>query len=192
LSNATDQSSFHFEFNISRDEDRFFRALVNKRLRAHVDRRGLGIIALIGYAVAGVVSWIGVDQGWLTPRTLFALIVCVVLGQLYMIFVTTWSARRVVDKVYEIDRIAQMTWRVALDDLSIIARTPNVESRVSWDTIAEVEDSQVMVVMWYNARQGFFIPARVFADAAARAAFAKWASERLRSAIASPSLVRST
>ena len=191
MSNATDQSNFYFEFSISKDEDRFFRTLLTKRLKAHLDRRGLWIIALTVYAVVVVVSWVGLDQGWLTSSTAFASSACLLLGQLYAAFVATWSTRRISDKLYELDRMAQMTWRVAFDKGSIIVRTPNVESRMSWDTIAEVADTQVMVVIWYNARQAFFIPARVFADSAARTAFAEWASERLRSANVSSNVIKS-
>jgi len=191
LSNATDQSNFHFEFNSSIDEDRFFRTLLTKRLKAHVDRRGFWIITLIVSGMIIAVSWIGLDQGWLTSPTIFALLICFLLGQIYMAFLTTWSTRRIFDKLHELDGMAQMTWRVTFDDLSILVRTPNIESRMSWDTIAEVGDTQVMVVIWYNTKQGFFIPASVFADSAARTAFAEWASKRLRSATALSSVIKS-
>jgi hypothetical protein len=41
------------------------------------------------------------------------------------------------------------------------------------------------MAFWYDPTQGFFIPARVFSDAATRNAFAAWAKEHVRVA-ASP------
>lgn len=182
MSDEIVRSGFHFEFNISRDEDRFFRTLVRDNLKAHVDRRNQTIIAFIVYATLFVASYIALDRGWLTPRTLFASILCLVVGQLYMFFMTAWSARRIFDRLYVLERIGGITWHVVFDESSIIVRTPNVESRMSWDTIAAVANSPLMVAIWYNARQGFFVPARVFADASTRAAFAEWVRERIERA----------
>ncbi|WP_407122483.1 YcxB family protein [Bradyrhizobium sp. STM 3561] len=84
-----------------------------------------------------------------------------------------------------------MTWNVTLDDSSIVVRTPGSERRTSWHSIKGVTDAPTMVGIWYNSGQGFFIPARAFSDPSARAAFAEWASERLRSATVSSSAVNS-
>lgn len=190
MSNATDPSNFCFEFSISRDEDRFFRTLVIERIKAHIDWRGVWIIILIAYAVVVVVGCVGMNQGWLTSNTIYASSACFVVGQLYALSLATWSMRRISDKLFELDRIAQ-TWRVAFDDASIIVKTPNIESRMSWNAMTDVADTQVMVVMWCDTKQGLFIPARVFASSTARTAFAEWASERLRSAQAASNVIRS-
>ena len=56
---------------------------------------------------------------------------------------------------------------------------------MTWDAIARVQDEGPIMAFWYDPTQGFFIPVRVFGDAAARNAFAAWAKEHVRIA-ASP------
>ncbi|SPP95344.1 protein of unknown function [Bradyrhizobium vignae] len=132
------------------------------------------------------------DSGSITLQTLFVLVVCLVLGQIQAFFLTLRIIRRIQDNLFEVDRVAQMTWNVTLDDSSIVVRTPGSERRrTCWHSIKGVTDASTMVGIWYNSGQGFFIPARAFSDPSAHAAFAEWASERLRSATVSSSAVKS-
>ncbi|MCK1540847.1 hypothetical protein IVB12_02270 [Bradyrhizobium sp. 179] len=180
MSDAADSSSFSFEFIISREEDRFFRRLAKANLKALIDWRSQMTLALTVYAFMIVASYIALRQEWLTPPAVFAAILCLVVGQLYMYFVSSWISRQIFEKLFELDRLSQKTRHVIFDDFSIVHRGPNTESRMSWDEIATIQDSPVMVAFWYSARQGFFIPARVIGDSSARAAFVEWAGERLR------------
>ncbi|MBC9880479.1 YcxB family protein [Bradyrhizobium sp. INPA01-394B] len=175
-------SNLRFEFQVTKDEDKLFRTLVGKKLKTFLDRRIHRMVAVVAFVIVVTSGYIALDRGWLTPRVMFMSILSFVLGEFYMFFMSIWPARRMFDRMFELDQIGEMRWHVVFDDFSIIVRTPNVESRMCWDGIAEVEDSETIVVIWYNSRQGFYIPARVFADTSARTAFTKWASEHVRRA----------
>ncbi len=191
LSDIIDQSRLRFQFSISIEEDRFFRKLVSNRLKVHIDWEASALQGLIIAAAAMILGLLAVALEWSSPQTLFVLMVCFALGQVYAAFVTGWIIRRIHDKLFELDRVGQMTWQVDLDDSSIVIRTPGIERRASWHSIQGVTDASVMVAIWYNSGHGFFIPARAFIDPSARAAFAEWASERLRAATASSSATKS-
>lgn len=191
MSDAIELSSFHFEFQVTRAEDRFFRALAGNNLKLLGDQRIITGAPVLAYALILVWGYIAADRGWLTQGAAFASPLWFLPGYFFAYFVALWSMSRMLDRLFELRGAAQNTWHVSFDDLSIVIRTSNVESRMSWDAIAAVKDSQAMVAIWYDARFGFFIPARVFADPPSRAAFAAWASERVRRAAESSSVPQS-
>lgn len=191
MSDAIEQSSFCFEFQVTKAEDRFFRALAVKNLKLLGDQRIITGVPVLAYALILVWGYAAADRGWLTQNAAFAPPLWFLLGYFFAYFVAFWSMRKLHDRLFELRVEAQNTWHVSLDDLSIIVRTSNVESRMSWDAITAVKDSQAMVAIWYDARLGFFIPARVLADPPSRAAFAAWASERVRRAADSSSAPQS-
>lgn len=189
MSDVIDQSSFRFQFNITIEDDRSFRKLAGKRLKVHVNREALQVQALIIWAVVVVAGLLAMALEWAAAQILSALLVGFVLGQIYAFFLAWQVFRQIQDNLFEVDRVAQMTWHVTLDDSSIVVRTPASERRTSWHSIQGVTDTPTMVAIWYNSGYGFFIPARAFFDPSARAAFVEWVSERLRSATASSSAI---
>ncbi|MBR1086151.1 YcxB family protein [Bradyrhizobium manausense] len=180
MSNATEASGFHFEFQVTRAEDRVFRNLAGKNLKAFIDRRISVGAPLVANFLIIVWACTAVDRGWLTPGGAFGSLMWFILGYYFAFFVIGWSSRRMLDRLFELRGAARIRWQVAFDDVSIVIRTPGNESRMSWSAIAAVKDTDTLVALWYNARIGFFIPATVFADSASRIAFAEWASEHVR------------
>ncbi|WP_128961594.1 YcxB family protein [Bradyrhizobium guangzhouense] len=182
MSNATESSGFHFEFQVTRAEDRAFTKLTGKNLNALIDRRiSVGAPLLANFLIF-VWACVAVDRGWLTGGGAFGSLMWFVLGYYFAVFVFGWCGRRMIDELFEMRGAAQKTWQVTFDDVSIIIRTPGTESRVLWNAIAAVKDTDTLVALWYDARIGFSIPARVFADSASRIAFAEWANEHVRRA----------
>ncbi|SFJ51157.1 YcxB family protein [Bradyrhizobium sp. Gha] len=182
MSNATEASRFHFEFQVTRAEDRVFGTLTGKNLKAHIDPRISAVAPLVAIFLIIVWACTAVDRGWSTSGAAFGSLVWFMLGYFFAFFVMLWCIRQMFDRLFELRGAAQMTWQVAFDDVSIIIRTPGIESRMLWNAIAAVKDTDTLVALWYDARFGFFIPARVFADPASRVAFAEWASEHVRRA----------
>lgn len=189
MSDVIDQSSFRFQFSITIEDDRSFRKLVGKRLKVHFNREAHQVQALIIWAVVMVAGLLAVALEWATPQIFSVLLVGFVLGQIHAFFLAWQVFRQIQDKLFEVDRVEQMTWDVTLDDSSIVVRTAASERRTSWHSIQGVTDTPTMVAIWYNSVYGFFIPARAFFDPSARAAFVEWVSERLRSATASSSAI---
>ena len=182
MSNATEASYFHFEFQVTRAEDRVFGNLTGRSLKALIDQRISAGVPLVANFLIIVWACTAVDRGWLTPGPAFGSLLWFMLGYFFAFFVMRWCIRRMFDRLFELRGAAQMTWQVTFDDLSIVIRTPGNESRMSWNGIAAVKDTDALVALWYDARFGFFIPARVFADSASRIAFAEWANEHVRRA----------
>ncbi|WP_407122482.1 hypothetical protein [Bradyrhizobium sp. STM 3561] len=88
MSDVIDQSSFRFQFNITIEEDRSFRKLVGKRLKVHFDTEAYQVQALNVWAVLMIAGLLAVALEWITPQTLFVLVVCLVLGQIQAFFLT--------------------------------------------------------------------------------------------------------
>ena len=63
-----------------------------------------------------------------------------------------------------------------------MVRKGSIETRMTWDAISAVQDAEPIVALWYDATQGFLIPSRLFSDAAPRATFVTWATERVAAA----------
>lgn len=182
MSNATEASGFHFEFQVTRAEDRVFRHLAGKNLNALIDRRiSVGAPLLANFLII-VWACVAVDRGWLTGGGAFGSLMWFILGYYFAVLVLGWCGRRMFDRLFELRGAAPKTWQVSFDDVSIIVRTPATESRMLWNAIAAVKDTDTLVALWYDARIGFFIPAKVFADSASRIAFAEWANEHVRRA----------
>jgi len=182
LSNATEASGFHFSFQVTRAEDRLFANLTGKNLKRHIDQRISAVAPLVAIFLIIVWACTAVDRGWLTSGAAFGSLAWFMLGYFFAFFVMRWCSRQMFDRLFELRGAAQKTWQVAFDDVSIVIRTPGNESRMHWSAIAAVKDTDALVALWYDARIGFFIPARVFADSSSRIAFAEWASEHVRRA----------
>ncbi|KRQ03392.1 YcxB family protein [Bradyrhizobium manausense] len=185
MSNATEASGFHFEFQVTRAEDRAFANLTGKQLGALIDKRISAGAPLVAIFLIIVWACTAVDRGRTTSGAAFGSLLWFMLGYFFAFFVMGWCNRRMFDKLFEMREAAQKTWQVIFDDVSIIVRTPVIESRVLWNAIAAVKDTDTLVALWYDARIGFFIPARVFADSASRIAFAEWANEHVGGAASS-------
>jgi hypothetical protein len=66
LSDAVEPSSFHFEFQVTRAEDRFFRALAINNLKLLGDQRIMIGVPVLAYALIVVWGYTAADRGWLT------------------------------------------------------------------------------------------------------------------------------
>jgi len=185
LSDAIELPSFRFEFQVTKAEDRLFKALAVNNLKKLIDPRITVVVPLLVYFLIFVYCWVAVDRGWLTTGAAFGWPFCFLAGYFLAYFVGLWAVHQLGNSQFELRDRARVTWHVDFDHVSIVVRTPGVESRMSWDSIDGVQDHESMVAIWYDEKFGFCIPARLFADPASRVAFANWGSEQVRLATSS-------
>jgi hypothetical protein len=63
-------------------------------------------------------------------------------------------------------------YEVTFEANGVVYKAAKIETRVPWDAIAEVRETRSLVLIWISrAQRGLPIPARMFSNAAARAAF---------------------
>ena len=83
--------------------------------------------------------------------------------------------------------VGSKRWEFMFDDQGFVCRNENIETRIPWRAVERVEDTGALVLIWLNPAQATHLPARVFADAAAREAFVTSTAGRITAAKASVS-----
>lgn len=98
-----------------------------------------------------------------------------------------WQRRRLARALYRLSAMDKEQWHYSFDDLGLLCRSQTVETRVAWQAMRAIDHNDAMVVLWADTAAGAYsMPARVFAGPAERAAFVRWASERIAAARAQP------
>ena len=185
LSDALDQSRFRFEFKVTEDDDRLFRKLVTKNLEPFAGRGVTMGVRLLSLALLFFPTLVALDRGWLPLSAALLSLLAFVMGSWVQPISNLLAVPRLYSRLFEWTRAGQATWHLIFDDGVAVVRRKNVESRIPWDAISALQVTESIVVFWFDARSGFYIPARAFADASSRTTFTEWATERVRSAAAS-------
>jgi hypothetical protein len=88
--------------------------------------------------------------------------------------------RRLAQLDFAASRSAKGMRTYSFDDSGMVSASSTIESRVRWSAVTSIENTPAMVLIWLDRMQGFFVPARVFANAAAQAEFAASISRRIK------------
>jgi len=71
---------------------------------------------------------------------------------------------------------------IEFDVDGIRCRDRRYDVRASWQSVAEIRETDVLIVLWVGFRDGFVVPKRLFAEAGASTAFVAAARERVAAA----------
>jgi hypothetical protein len=94
-----------------------------------------------------------------------------------------WQSRRLARAFYRLSAMDKEQWQYSFDDAGLLCRSQAVETRVAWQAMRSIDNNDAMVVLWADTAAGaYHVPARVFASAAERTAFVRWATDRIAAA----------
>jgi hypothetical protein len=186
LNDATNHDGAHYVFQVTEDEALAFRRLLIKNQNRYV-RRSLTIgIPLLSFAGLLIPIWVANDRGLLPISAVYFADLGFAVGYLGLLIGMRWASRRLYRDLLGETRSAQVAYDCTFHDTGLVVKKGTLESRMTWDAISRVHDEGPITAFWYDPTQGFFIPARLFGDAAARSSFAAWATERVRAAAPHP------
>lgn len=112
--------------------------------------------------------------GWITaaqmPPVLVTTYVAFFAGALALYGM--WALRsRQAARIVARSASVQGEWEVRFEEGGVSWKSPKTEARVPWDAVEAVAEARSLVTIWIDRDYGIPIPARLFADAAARNAF---------------------
>jgi len=93
------------------------------------------------------------------------------LGAYAMNFLMHLRSRQVIRQTFLRSGRGQETWRIAFGTAGIDCKTAAIETHVDWTAVTAIEDWGPLLGIWLSRLQVLHIPARVFADDAARKVF---------------------
>ncbi len=180
MTDASDQT--HFTVTYSHDELRAYGKLIAKRrVREQNDHTsfGLQLAAILGIGLAALAAF---RLGWIeaaaVPPILFAAYSAFAAGWLSH----RWLLRRLYRKFPR--RTARLgPWDYSFGEHGILYKSETVEVRFAWRAVGSVEDLGP-IVLFLCDDHAIFVPARMFADQAARAAFVAASAARIKTAAA--------
>lgn len=184
---SPDQAPYRFAFSLSEEEIWTFRRYAGARVNRSLG--GLGfygalfllifVIALIVYA-AYRLDYFDIDS--LQP-VLTATYLAFAAGSVAYSFAMHWQNRRLAKALYRLGAIDKEQWQYSFDDIGMLCRSQTVETRVIWRAMRAIDHNDTLLLLWADTVAGaYYVPARVFADAAERTVFVQWATERIAAA----------
>jgi hypothetical protein len=182
---SPDLAPLKLVFVPSEQELAAFRKLVMTRLYREIDDLGdWGAVFLVIFVIGLVVYAAYVlrlfDLRSLKPVLVTAYAAFAAGASAYAIR-SRWQYRRLIRAYYGAG--GEEEWEYSFDATGMIWRIKTAETRLSWHALRAVEDNGTMVLLWLAiGSRSSFIPARVFENAAARAAFVETIAARIAAA----------
>jgi hypothetical protein len=182
VSDATDQSEFHFVFAFSEDEFRAFRkSKATLFARGDTNHTVFGLLGAAPIAI-GLLALGAFKVGFIAPTTLRAVLVTAfgaftagVAGHYFLVK----RHLRKLDASGE--RLLRGTWSFSFDDGGVHYKNEWVDIHLTWRAIDAVQDLRTFVLVRHG-RGALPIPSRVFTDDAARLAFVDAVAARIKAA----------
>jgi YcxB-like protein len=179
LNETVNREGARYVFQINEDEATTFRRYLVRNQKRYADRYFSRGIPLIAFAIVLIPVWIAYNRGLLPISAVLFAELGLGVGCLSVLIGIIAGSRRAFRKAFRESRSAQVSFDCSFDNTGIVVKKGALETRLTWDAIARVQDEGPIIAFWYDPTQGFLIPARVFSDAAARNAFAAWAKDRV-------------
>jgi hypothetical protein len=180
VSDATNQSEFHFVFAFSEHELRAFRkSKATLFARGDTNHTAIGLLGAAPIAI-GLLVLGAFKVGFIAPATLRAVLVTAfgaftagVAGHYFLVK----RHLRKLDASGE--RSWRGTWNFSFDDGGVHYKNERVDVHLTWRAIDAVHDLRTFVLVTHG-RGALPIPSRVFTDDAARLAFVAAVAARIK------------
>jgi hypothetical protein len=180
---AIDHTEYRYAFKISEAESGLYGKLFIRNQRPFIRRSITKGVPLLAFAIL-VIATIAFDL----DLAMIA-IISFAVGYFSLFIAIIWASRVLRRDLFRRTHGSRLQWECAFDDPGIVVKKGSIETRMTWDAISGVQDAELIVAFWYDPTLGFFIPGHVFSDAAARVAFANWATARVSAATQPPAAV---
>lgn len=179
--------SHRFVFFLSEEEIWAFRRYAGAQISRKTAGYGyFGLLILtilaIGLAVYGTyrLDFFDIDA---LPPVLTTAYLAFAAGVTYCGVKMHWQSRRMMRAYYRLSATDKEQWEYSFDDTGLLCRSQMVETRIVWRAFRAVDHNDAMLLLWADTVAGaYYVPARVFAGAAERTAFVRWATERIAAA----------
>ena len=180
MNETANQEGARYVFQINEGEAAVFRRYLLQNQKRYADRRFTRGIPLLAFASVLIPVWIAYNSGALPISAVLSAELGLAVGFFGLMIGILASSHRMFRNAFKDTRSAQVSFDCSFDNTGIVVKKGTLETRMTWDAIASVQDEGSIIAFWYDPTQGFFIPARMFSDAAARNAFAAWAKQHVR------------
>ncbi len=185
MSDVSDQALERFTFTYTEEELWALGKLAQQRLD-HGPAVDVYWSVIIGMMLAvGVVPYAALSLGLIAPTAFRP-----VLATAYLAFIagglTFWAvmamrSRGVARANYRQGRSSE-TLEYVFDDTGVVLRGDVLETRMPWRAVKGIEDAGTFAIIWLRDHQAVGLPARLFADAAARERFVARVAARILAA----------
>jgi hypothetical protein len=181
LNDASAQWPFRFTVTFTDGELRTYRKLMARRLAQSANSSAKWVL-IVAYPLAiGLVVLGAFKLGWIAIAELPSVSLTAFVAFNAGILVYYFYLRHFYLKLYRADGRGG-TWSYCFDDAGIVyAKEGRLEVRLTWRAVDSVEDTGSMVLFRFSL-QGLSIPARIFANDAARTAFVTATAARIKAA----------
>jgi hypothetical protein len=186
LNDATGHDGARYVFRATEDEGMAFRRFLIRKQKRFFRRSLTTGIPLLSLAALMIPMGVAYGRGWLSISALYFAELGFVAGYLGLLIGMVSTSRYLYRDLFRHTRSAQVDFDCTFRDTGLVVKKGTLESTMTWDAISDVQNEGPITAFFYDPTQGFFIPARLFGDAAARSSFAAWASEHVRAAQPTP------
>ena len=163
-------------FSYSEDELMAYGRIVSMRQDRGPDHSNFWAAMIVITFALGFIVLLANYLGWIKPSelrlVLFTAYAAFFAGAFAYHGALRLGYRRVARALSRFGKDANAHYEMAFDANGVVYTAAKIETRIPWSAVAEIRETSLLVLIWINPAQGGFpIPARMFPDAANRAAF---------------------